>query len=301
LAGDLLKVISGLSDFGPGSLSVPLPDEEADPDPLAWERWFVAAKAVGEREYLLANLYRDDLPGGLCEPLAYILAQKYPDSLFDLVSEYFHSAQPRGNVFELVLQIRDANLPKQQRVELLVVLFQKAQREERERILSALARLDQKRATYFTLQLLDEFPVEVEEDYEGCPEAEVAIVVNAFDDQRAWRSLLQAARRASVGLRLELLNNIAYRNANQRRRSYRLALLAAFLDDEAVTPRSSLDNVGHPTRTPIAVRDFATDALAWSLGIEANAGRERTPDQWSALRDQVRERLKQEEELPVLE
>jgi hypothetical protein len=297
LAGDLLEEMSGFSDFG-DSLSVAISDEERDPDAAAWQNWFAAAKAQGEREYLLANLFSDD--DELSAPLAYILANKHPDSLFDLVREHFHSTQPRGNVYDLVLPIRNANLSLQQRIELLVALFQKAPPEERESILSALARLDQKRATYFTLQLLDEFPVDVEGEYEDCPEAELAVVVNGLDDERAWRSLLQAARHASVGLRLEILENLGYRNANQRRRAYRLALLGAFLDDEAAGKRTMPGIDGRTTRVRTTVRDLATVTLAWLLGIERHTGRERTPEQWSALRDQVRERLAQEK-LPVLE
>lgn len=306
LADDLLKEISGYNDVS-SSLSVPFPDEVVEPDAADWEQWYAVANARGERAYLLGNLYSDnlDLPGELREPLAYILAQKYPESLFDLIHDYFHSAPLRGYVFDLVLPIRDAHLPVKQRVELLVTLFQSAPDVEQSKILCALAKLDQERAAYFTLQLLDEFPTDLDE---GSPEAELATVVTMLDDQRAWTSLLKAMRSASPELRLEMLEYVADRNPEQRRRPLWLALLAAFLDDTTLgrkmivdaIGRTILDSSGRPTRTANPVCDFAAVALAYALDVERIPDFDRTPEQWSSLREQVRQRLA-EEELPELE
>jgi hypothetical protein len=301
LAGDLLQEISGF-EHGGDALSVPFSDEEREPDAAAWQKWYELAQAQGEQQYYLANLRQDD--GQLRESMLYILAYRYPESLFGLISDHFHSQQPQGNVFEFVGAIRDANMPQQQRIELLVALFHRAPKAEHQSILCALAKLDQQRAAHFVLQLLDESPVDIEDEYKSSPEAELAVVVTMLGDERVWRELLKAARRAKAGLRFEMLANIAYRNPNQRLRAYRLALLAEFLDDETVVRNPYVDfGRFDPYRHEGfhgSIRDFVTEALAWSLGMEQHPELQRTADQWSALREQVRERL-QQEKLPALE
>ena len=299
LASDLLKEISGFNRGGE-SLSVPFSDEERDPDTATWQQWFEQAKAQGERQYLVENLHwrtrdRDRLRDNLC----YILARKHPNALFDLIADHFHSPHARGNVYDFALAIRDANLPVRERIELLVTLFQSAPKAEQPPILWALARLDQKKAAYFVLKLLDDFPTDVEGKYSGSPEAELAAVVTMIDDERVWRELLKATRAANVGLRQAMLANIAHRHPNRRLRAYRLALLAAFLDDEAVSdPRLDPERFHSYQTVAISIRDLATLALALSFEIEDVLGL--SAPQWSALREQVRQRLA-EEELPELE
>ena len=213
---------------------------------------------------MLANLYADSVPGGLCEPLGYILAEKYPDSLFDLVSEYFQSSERRGDIYELVLPIRDANLPAKRQVKFSSCCISRRDQKSKQ-VLSALARLDQKRAAYFTLQLLDEFPVEIEEDYEGCPEAELGRCRQRARRRAGWTA---CCKPHSVSARTAI--GIAFQPRVSERQSaaaatYRLALLAAFLNDETVVERTMDDGAGRSTRTPIAVRDFVAVRLAWSV------------------------------------
>jgi hypothetical protein len=119
-------------------------------------------------------------------------------------------------------------------------------------------------------------------------------LVISLDEPDALRALLRAARR-NVELRMELLTRTALWYPPETRLSARTTVLRAFLDDDTVCDRS------FPSDFPgIAIRDFAAMHLAKLLELEVSPNKDWSPEQWSALRDQVRERLAQEK-LPELE
>src|SRR5438094_10114 len=59
-----------------------------------------------------------------------------------------------------------------------------------------------------------------------------------IQDVSIWLQYLRAAKRASVGLRMEIMNPMNYTYIGQINRCLRLAFLAAFLKDEAVRDAS---------------------------------------------------------------
>jgi hypothetical protein len=114
------------------------------------------------------------------------------------------------------------------------------------------------------------------------------------------RAYLDAARR-NVSFRMELVSRLAYWFSKDSERLGRLALLSAFLDDETPRDRSlPSEQFFADDFAGVTVRDFAVVHSARLLGIESLPRDDWTPEQWSALRDQVRERLVQEK-LPALE
>ena len=130
----------------------------------------------------------------------------------------------------------------------------------------------------------------------------------------------RAARRSSVGLRLEMIGSGCSCGMPQKNRGRALALFASFLDDATVrTIPLFPDNEtaarqarsGRPvegkydgpsaafTFKKIEVRDVAAMELAYLLDIKENPKNTWTADQWRAFRGQVRERLAAEK-LPDL-
>jgi hypothetical protein len=112
----------------------------------------------------------------------------------------------------------------------------------------------------------------------------------------AWRTYLQAAKRSSVGLRMEMMNPLCYTYIGEKNRERRIAFAAAFLDDESVRDMSS-DPVKYAgpcaefTIKKIVVHDFAALKIASILRMPDNPDEFWTSLQWTDLRKKVRERL----------
>jgi hypothetical protein len=290
LACDLLREISGFHDEN--SLSVPFPDEVSEPDVATWKYWFELATAQGEREYYVENL-RISPGDSRYASLPFIVAAKYPESLREVCDRFDGNEELP---YALDSAIARAPLPVASRVELLEHLVKHSLRDDTPDVLHELAGVDHARAAELALPLLAKFPIDVEERYHLCPEARLAGIVAQLDDPRVWRALLASTQRASVGLRVEMLVRV-HDETRERTRLNELAYLAAFLDDETVCDSER----GRDVPPETSVRHVAAAILGGMLDLRAATTlKAQSPEEWDALRAQVRERLKQEE-LPELE
>jgi hypothetical protein len=167
-----------------------------------------------------------------------------------------------------------------------------------------LALVDQQRAKEALLPLIQQMSGEPERRYVWCREAEIAAVVSRFDDDEVWRNIVQALHRASPGLRVEMLRRLVYR-VQEDTHMNTIAVLAAFLDDKEMRD-ASLDPERHKgsfladTHPVFPVGDYAVFELAYLLGVPGGRNGSQNPSVWSTLREQVRQRLAQQE-LPELE
>jgi hypothetical protein len=116
------------------------------------------------------------------------------------------------------------------------------------------------------------------------------------DEPKVWPALEMAAKRASLGLRMEMLGWLGDQYGPGHR-TERLRLFAAFLDDATIRDRKA-DRFGScwagSSYERIEVRDFATLQIAGLLGIEVKVKKDRTSTEWALLREKVRGALKHE-------
>ena len=175
--------------------------------------------------------------------------------------------------------------------------------KEKQWLLRELAKLDEARCATVLIPLLDALPPNGNDADMRRPDWGLSQIVVRLNRRDVGRAFLAAARRASVGMRMSMLYSI-----DSSRPPYRpvsIALLSAFLDDETlrdseVAQDQFQDALWAEEFPCITVRDFVANRLVGLLDIGADPDPSWTPEQWSALREQVRERLAQEE-LPVLE
>jgi hypothetical protein len=144
------------------------------------------------------------------------------------------------------------------------------------------------------VETLESLPAKLKGPCSNCPEATFAGLVVQTADPRAWQSLERAARRADVGLRMEILKETTW-DRTGRQRKERLAFLAAFLDDATVRDTRSdpekYEGLPAGVEYPrLEVRDFAALELARLLKLPVGPKPE-----WAGLRAKVREALKQEQ------
>jgi hypothetical protein len=281
-------------------LSVDMPDEESSHDVEFWTRWWKQARSQGERAYCICNAF-PLLPGQteIREGLAAILVHKHADALPTLDEELprlCHAAVARESIAASVLKLE---LPNADRAAILTGFFNRGTLADKRAILNLLMLVDRERCIEMLRTLLDNLPTDVTEFDDDSPNRSIATLVLRLNDPLLTETCLRAARR-NVNLRMELLSRLAYWS-----RGYdlelRAALLAAFLDDDTPRDRSlkSEESLSDDFRG-ITVRNFAAMHIAKLLKMDVQPNQDWTSAQWSALREQVRERLKGEE-LPELE
>lgn len=275
--------------------------------PSSIRNWWAKAKSMDEKTILLDGVLqggksRND---GFNESTLRILALKYPETLAKLCDEFSSRAGPDVQPYHLAEAIAIANLPIEQRVALLSSFAQRGSLEQKRCILQNLAKVDGAACKPLLLSILKDLPQDASQPYWTCPEANFTHVVVQLDDLDVWRAYLKAAKRSSVGLRMEMLNPLNYTYIREKNLELRLAFLAAFLDDEEVRDVSKdAGKFDGPhagfTIARLAVRDLAAQKLASLLNLNESPDEFWLPEHWQALRDKVRAKLT-ERKLPKLD
>lgn len=200
--------------------------------------------------------------------------------------------QPEADSDALVRVLAAGKLPRERKLAILEEGASNARLSHRLAALAALAELDPPTFRKHLIATLRWLPKDVEgETYWACPEGELAWLVQVSDDPGCWDALAAAARRASVGLRFQLVGGVTQGRdgvefapaAERRLRRERLRFLAGFLGDDSARGANppagkeywSLDaGGGSPT---LEVRDFAARQLAWLYGVTIPLDLSRVP------------------------
>ncbi len=161
-------------------------------------------------------------------------------------------------------------------------------------VLQRLAALDEHRCVSLLRPVLAKLPSDVEEPYWTCEAAYYSQVVVQVHDDGIWKEYLKIAKRAAVGLRMEMMNVMDQSCTRETNVDRWLVFLAAFLDDAIVR-----ESVGKKYEGPCAafwfptiqVRDFAAMQIAWLLGFDERPNEFWTEDDWTQLRNKVRTAL----------
>jgi hypothetical protein len=262
----------------------------------AAQAWWERARKQGEEAYLLAHI----LPAGRTntfpnDHLLRVIAKRYPRRLPGLYCTVLDE-RPEMESWSLSEALGKSSLPCGEKVELFLRASRHKNLEHRRAALWELKGLDQKVFVERLVETLESLPTKPEGPYWKCREATFARLVVQTADPRAWRALERAAKRADVGLRMEMLEGVGG-DAKDPQRKERLAFLAAFLDDATIRdPRSDAKMFEGPhaaSQYPrLEIRDYAALEIATLLKLPEKSRPEWKPEEWAALRAKVRESLK---------
>jgi hypothetical protein len=271
----------------------------------AWREWWESAQTASPEEFFTAAIFRrdGDTIDGINESPARIVAERYPHRLIQLCDQLLESGSDQHS-FDLSEVIAASRLPKQTRVELLVRFANVGSLDDRRCVLQDLAKVDSAEAARLLMPLLERLPQDSSEPYWTCPEAAFVHAVMQIDDDAIWREWHRLARRATVGLRMEMLNPLDYAYIGEKNRSRRLAILAAFLNDDSERRMSAdPDKFEGPcaafTFPQIEVRNYVAMQIASILEIPARPRERWTAARWADFRNTVQLRLA-EEDLPEI-
>lgn len=258
--------------------------------------WLEKAKQLGEEEYVVQRVLPHDPARGIHELMLWVIAEKYPGRLASVYRSLL-GARPQLPSDSLAERVRESTLPMTKKIEILKEAAAHRLLKHRIPALRGLHALDPDLFSALLLENLKNLPADTREPYWTCPEARIAHLVLMTDDPKAWKALKDAAKGASVGLRMEWLNPMNYSYVGNRQRPERLDFLAAFLDDATIRdgardPGRFLGPYAGFTFPHLEVRNLAAMKIASILELEDEARPEWTPERWSELRAQVIRALK---------
>jgi hypothetical protein len=264
----------------------------------AAEAWWEETRHRKEDEYALECFLAAPTTFMNQGPLL-ILAAKFPERLELAVIELV--AQHPERVTTLVIdRIADGSMHRARKIALLERLA--ATRNLRLHALRRLADLDEPRFCELFLAVLQHAPPTTPPSVWQSPDATFGHLVVLTERPEVWHEFLRAARRAEVGLRMEYLSPFTYTYLGNRQRHQRIACLAAFLDDEERYDVAASGQDGpHAAfvHRQLTMRDYAASKLAALLGLARHGGPDWNSEQWTALRDDVRQALAKEGIAPL--
>lgn len=255
-------------------------------------------KGVAEADELAAAAfeYKGRHLASLHETPLRILAAKYPERLPPMCEEFTRKAPGDLQPYDLAEAVASSTMPKARRVSALVEFAKRGSLEHRRCILQNLAKLDELATSQLLLPILQKLPKDADGAYWTCAEANFTHVVMQFSDAIIWRAYLEAAKRAAIGLKMEMMNPMNYSYIGDKGRDLRLAFLASFLDDDGVRDQSkNAPKYDGPcaafTFPKIEVRNFAAMQAASILELEEEPDEHWDSRKWHQLRGKVRTRL----------
>lgn len=266
----------------------------------AAKAWWAKAEKIGEEQYILGRV----LPPAVKEEdalqpwpvLLRLIVAKYPKRLPELYRTVLEK-RPDVQIDDLAVAVARSSLSTKDKFELLVSTGKHKDFDHLLPALRELKKLDAKGFDALLLVTVEGLPKDVDKPYWQCSEAEVAQLVMASDDPKVWAALEAAIKRASLGLRMELLHNLVDRD-KPRRRTEQLRLLAAHLDDTEVRDEKDdkrFDGPGAGSPYPrITAGDAVSLDLGWLLGVEIPQNVHRTAAEWAEVREKVRKAVKAE-------
>lgn len=188
-----------------------------------------------------------------------------------------------------------SGLPRDQKLRLLEVGARSVRAGHQLAALRAMADLAPQEFAASLAECLRRLPRTPPGAYLLCPESQLAGLAGSADDDAVWRELLQAAKRADAGLRLEMLAQFTRTDPPARTRVARL--LAEFLDDDTIRDlqtdpqKFAYATDGWLGSAPIG--DWVALRLAEHLAVDRPAGSplDWTPAQWKELKAAVKRKL----------
>jgi hypothetical protein len=257
--------------------------------------WWNEARKVGEEAYVLARVLPRD---GVSVNTFYVelIAARYPRHLPQLYRTLLDK-HPKMQGWHLAAAVAKSKLPHKEKVELFRYAVSRPSLMHRREALFQLKDLDRGLFARTVNKTLKELPARPKNAYWKCEEAFFSAFVPLTGDEKSWELLDKVAHRSSLGLRMELLANLARFNEGEARspiiRRRQLAFWARFLDDSTVRDLASdkkrFDGPCAGFCYPrLTVRDLVAMEMAALLKIEVRLKPERTPAEWETLRKQVR-------------
>ena len=292
LASDLLQSIAG-KNLGKDWLDRQKGWNLEKADVEAW--WTEAQKH--EEEYLVKHALPEDVKN--IWPNAGVLralSRKYPERLIEIYRTILNR-RPNIQSYPVVAAISESALPQRKIIEVLTYAGQNKNLEHRRAAFWKLKNLDHPRFVEMLVETLENIPPTPEGEYWSCRESAFLPLVMQTNDVRAWQALLAAAKRADVGLRMQMITPECELPESQRK--LLLTYLSNFLNDETVRDtKEHAEKFGGPIAGSgfpwLSIQNQAATSLSWTLKLDIKPLPEWDEGQWFDFRARVKDALTKE-------
>lgn len=289
LAGELLGEFAG---------SRATKEWDEPPTKAQAQEWWESAKKIGEETYLLQNvLPKEDEQRPPDSSLIEQMAMRYPKHLASIFRTVLEKRTDLDTQ-DLAQAIMKCALPKKEKIELFSLAAGNKRYHHRCASLYYLSELDNRQFSKLLLATIEGLPKDVDEEYWSCAEVRAANLIVYTDDPQVWRALEKSAKRAEVGLRMQLINLRDHRDLSLPARKPALRFLGGFLDDSSVRDITSNKDkfilCAGSEYEKIEVRNFAALQIALIAGTRVPENPQRTAQEWARVREKAKEILKLE-------
>ncbi len=301
IVGDILKKLAGCEDAERWRTRIVDESEGTMPlvksDVMAWWR---EAQKMGEESYLVKHATDPEIERGVQRtPLMSnqnqleVIGKKYPRDL-EKIYRAILDKEPLMESNSMVSAIESSMLPPNEKTRLLLIGAAHNNLQHRIPSLWALKKLDRQQFATILVKTLDGFSGKPTDAYWHCPEAALANLVVEADDESAWQALERLAKKADVGLRLEILKDCGRSNSQS---TWRLEFLAAFLDDKEVRDVAANAKLFKGPSAfshfpKLEVRNGAASVIGGILEFKNLPDEKWQAKDWEEFREQVRNGLR---------
>lgn len=258
------------------------------------EDWWNRTKQIPEKDYLQKHALdgNGEWPN---RTMLRVLRLKYPEALAPLYREVVDK-HPKKISHQLAEELAKSNRPAEEKHAAFLYAVTNANDQVKHTALQHINESDPKVFNRFVLQSLTNMAPTPKGEYWKCPEANLAHLVLMTDSADVWAAFLHAAKRADVGLRMELMQRLNYLYVGDRLLKQRLQLQAAFLDDH--TERDAASDTARFTGPfagftfpKLRVCDLAAEMAGSLLRFEEEPRPSWTKDEWDNYRARVKKEL----------
>ncbi|MFO0938820.1 MAG: hypothetical protein U0798_20135 [Gemmataceae bacterium] len=268
--------------------------------------WLKQARAKGEKEYFLSQLFTKEIRANhgdnehvqLVNPtILVMLDSRFPGELKDIYCNALTSPK-RIDTKPLVEAIVNSSYDRNMKRELLELGLKQKDLQYRMQAEAALAILDNAEYSKRLIAFIDRMPLP-DGDPEIVRELKIMDCMKRTRDPAVWAALEKAIRRSPNWLRFQLLSdlNVFAFQGDQSRRE-RIRILTAFLDDDAVQTPEDIKK-GNPNGYSSAhdrfeLRNFVAHQLAPYFAEYIEFDEHRSGDEWACLRKWLRDEAEKE-------
>src|SRR5262249_39520344 len=152
-----------------------------------------------------------------------VILAKHPEHIAVLYRSVLDK-RPELESWPLAEALSRTKLPAREKLDLF--LYASAHKEGRHRLAAfwGIKSLDQKQFDRLLLSAITGLPNDVTGEYWKCPEVHIAQLAMESNEPAVWQAVEKVAKRAEVGLRMQLLTQFAGKQ-DKRRRPERLRLM----------------------------------------------------------------------------
>jgi len=232
------------------------------------------------------------------------ISDRFPEKLIIIYKKIIEKKLTNQDIEPFVYYIVDSNMPRKEKVDLLLLAIENSHFPFRIAALGGLLEVDPKICREICYDLLSKLPKEVQKSENGgpVPHLELACLAFCFDEPKASEILLPFVKKLPLPAKMAFLCCPSYGYYYRPSKKFTINFFYNFLEDKEVFlyEQKFWNEYGYHLDGlhKIEVRNFVAKKILDFLGVEVLLTDETPPEDWDRIRQFVKnevERRREEE------